>query len=911
MSRTTSINALVIPFLSSTATFVLLMATALATQPDSTAKPSSARGSLRLHPTNSRYVGDNTKGANGSLRAVYPSTSATNVVRPRGNSFCESDGPFLGLGALCFQALHDTNYNRPRLELNLALNAGKAVALPQGPDAYIIKGSLTQVNSRFEWPDKAWAKVPPAEAGLDEARLSQARDYALTGGGSGYIIRGGKLVFSWGDQKQRYDLKSTTKSFGAAALGLAINDGKVRLSDKARAHHPTLGTPPDRNAETGWLDEITILHLASQTAGFDKPGGYVPLLFKPGSEWAYSDSGPNWLAECVTLAYRRDLDELMDERLFAPLGITRADLDWRKNAYRPELIDGLQRREFGAGISANVDAMARFGLLWLRGGEWNGARILPRDFVDKVRTTVSGVPGLKVRVPEDYGKAASHYGLLWWNNADETIKGLAPDTYWAWGLYDSLIVVMPTLDIVVARAGQSWKRAKDADHYEVLKPFLLPIVAAAGAKPMPHAKPLRIVIETDAGGDPDDEQSLVRFLVYANEFDIEGIIANRPVARDGENQNPVRDGLGIVRAQVKAYGECHANLMKHDPRFPTVDQLLSRTVAGYDDTDDGVRLILRVVDEDDLRPVWFSNWGTDKGSAVSCLKRALDRVLRERGPEGYAKFKSRLRLSSYDKFDEHTTTLEPLFPLWVDTFRPSIGNQRWYHRFSALTATAGGFDIQRDVRTGHGPLGALYPANTGLRQKEGDTMAFLYLVPTGMNDPNEPVWGSWGGRYGPNEEWPGRPYFWANQADTWRGTTSRDHTLARWAADVQNDFRARMDWCVANDFRKANHHPIAVLNHRPGSDILRLDTQVGGTVELNAAGSSDPDGNTLTCEWFIYGEAGTYRGEIFLSATNGLATRFIAPDVKKSETIHVILSVRDDGQPPLCSYRRAIVAIRP
>jgi hypothetical protein len=46
---------------------------------------------------------------------------------------------------------------------------------------------------------------------------------------------------------------------------------------------------------------------------------------------------------------------------------------------------------------------------------------------------------------------------------------------------------------------------------------------------------LRLIIETDAGGDPDDEQSLVRFLLYANEWDIEGIIANRPEARDGEN----------------------------------------------------------------------------------------------------------------------------------------------------------------------------------------------------------------------------------------------------------------------------------------------------------------------------------------------------------------------------------------
>src|SRR5512142_8021 len=71
---------------------------------------------------------------------------------------------------------------------------------------------------------------------------------------------------------------------------------------------------------------------------------------------------------------------------------------------------------------------------------------------------------------------------------------------------------------------------------------------------------LRLIIETDAGGDPDDEQSLVRFLLYANEWDVEGIIANRPVARERENLNPERTGLGIVRAQLRAYAQCYTNL---------------------------------------------------------------------------------------------------------------------------------------------------------------------------------------------------------------------------------------------------------------------------------------------------------------------------------------------------------------
>src|SRR5438093_7621157 len=85
---------------------------------------------------------------------------------------------------------------------------------------------------------------------------------------------------------------------------------------------------------------------------------------------------------------------------------------------------------------------------------------------------------------------------------------------------------------------------------------------------------LRLLIETDAGGDPDDEQSLVRFLLYACEWDIEGIIANRPKARDGENLNRERNGLGIVRALVKAYGECYPSLVQHYTRYPKPDLLI-------------------------------------------------------------------------------------------------------------------------------------------------------------------------------------------------------------------------------------------------------------------------------------------------------------------------------------------------
>ena len=341
-------------------------------------------------------------------------------------------------------------------------------------------------TGRRDWPDREWQRATPADLGMDATKLDQARNYALTGGGSGYITRGGKLVLAWGDPEQLYDLKSSTKSFGATALAVAIHDGKMKLSGRVAGYHPEFGAPPGKNRETGWLDEITVFHLATQTAGFEKPGGYEPLIFKPGTKWAYSDGGPNWLAECITLLYGRDLQELMFDHVFTPLGIRRSDLRWRDHQYRPHRINGIARREFGSGIHANVNAMARLGLLYLRGGLWRDRRIIPESFINRARGTPSEIVGLPVVNEEKYSGASNHYGLLWWNNSDGTLSGVPRDAYWSWGLYESLIVVIPSLDIVVSRAGKSWSEDWDS-HYGKLKPFLEPIASSVSGTPLSSA----------------------------------------------------------------------------------------------------------------------------------------------------------------------------------------------------------------------------------------------------------------------------------------------------------------------------------------------------------------------------------------------------------------------------------------
>jgi CubicO group peptidase (beta-lactamase class C family) len=331
------------------------------------------------------------------------------------------------------------------------------------------------------WPGQNWATATPEEMGMDGNILTGARDYALTtgqGGGSGMIVRRGRVVLSWGSMSTRYDLRSTTKSIGSTALGLLLKDrlGQIRITDRAIDFHPSLGIPPQSNADTGWLENITLLNLGTHTAGFGKDGGYTALLFAPGTAWSYSDGGANWLAEALTLSYQEDLNILLFDRVFTPIGIGALDLTWRSNLHRSTTIDGIPNREFGSGISADVKAMARLGYLFLRKGNWNGQQILTPDFIDLVRQPHPLVVGLPVYQPQVIQDTNSprHYGVLWWNNADGRMPEVPTDTFMSSGANESFIIVIPSLDIVVVRAGNTWRTdtTTTSSFYDLLGPFL-------------------------------------------------------------------------------------------------------------------------------------------------------------------------------------------------------------------------------------------------------------------------------------------------------------------------------------------------------------------------------------------------------------------------------------------------------
>ena len=163
---------------------------------------------------------------------------------------------------------------------------------------------------------------------------------------------------------------------------------------------------------------------------------------------------------------------------------------------------------------------------------------------------------------------------------------------------------------------------------------------------------------------------------------------------------------------------------------------------------------------------------------------------------------------------------------------------------------------------------------------------------------------------------------WTNAVDSYRPMIQQDYgrsvkphdkastgyrtTIWRWRKDIQNDFAARMDW-TTKPYNGANHPPVVKLS--PGGSIT---VKSGETFMMSAAGSSDPDGDSLSYLWFQYPEAGSYKEQIKLGyAENHHTVTGQAPMVAKQESAHFIVKVTDKGSPALTRYGRVIVTIMP
>jgi hypothetical protein len=461
--------------------------------------------------------------------------------------------------------------------------------------------------------------------------------------------------------------------------------------------------------------------------------------------------------------------------------------------------------------------------------------------------------------------------------------------------------------------------------------------ALASVAGTPSPKP-RVLVTSD--GEIDDECSLVRFLLYVNEWDVEGIITS---SSQYHWQGHKWAGDDWAQPYLKAYAEVYPNLIKHDPRYPTPAFLQARTLLGnvkaegeMDEVTPGSQRIVEVLlDESDPRPIWIQAWG-----GTNTIARAL-KTIEEQHPDKMAAVAQKIRF--YFIWEQDGTYQSYIRPHWGKFNIPTIISDQFialfYHWKKYLPAHEQSYLVgswmKANITVDHGPLTALYKGHlageTGFDdgdfRSEGDSPAFFHTIPTGLRSLDSPGFGGWGGRFvkvrentwldpvaEPGYQYPEGRWYTSN---AWGRTRLKkeipnDAELIaylkpqwRWIAALQNDFAARADWCV-KPYAEANHPPVVVLAH--AND---LTAKPGETVKLSAQGTSDPDGNKLTFRWWQYAEADTYSGAVNIAHADAPEASFVAPlDAVSGDTVHIICEVTDSGSPVLTRYQRVIVTIR-
>jgi hypothetical protein len=314
----------------------------------------------------------------------------------------------------------------------------------------------------------------------------------------------------------------------------------------------------------------------------------------------------------------------------------------------------------------------------------------------------------------------------------------------------------------------------------------------------------RLAVLTDIGGDPDDQQSLVRLMVYANEFDLELLLASAAGTPGELKQSVTRPDL--IRQIVDAYGQVRPNLARHATGWPAADELRARIVSGNPlrgraavgaahDTAGSHALIARIDAGPPVRPLNITIWG-----GQTDLAQALWRVKQDRGPAGLAAFAARFRVYDINDQDGIADWIRTEFPglRYLLATRPAGRDKReGTYRGMYLTGDESLTSrewIDRHIRS-TGPLGALYPTKTWTAPnphaclKEGDTPSWFFFLPLGGNDPADPTKPGWGGQYalapdGWYRDLPARPDF------------DPRTTVSRWRPDFQRDFAHRMAWCL-------------------------------------------------------------------------------------------------------------------
>ncbi len=439
----------------------------------------------------------------------------------------------------------------------------------------------------------------------------------------------------------------------------------------------------------------------------------------------------------------------------------------------------------------------------------------------------------------------------------------------------------------------------------------------------------RVIVTTDA--EIDDECSLVRFLLYLNDFDVEAIISSSSQYHAHDHKWA---GDHWYLPYVDAYTKVYPNLVKHDTNYPSPDKVRNLFYLGNVDTQNEMekvtpgsqRIVEVLLDKSDSRPVWLQAWG-----GINTIARAL-KTIEEEYPDEMERVAQKMRL--YLIWEQDETYQQYIRPHWgryniltivCDQFITYFYHWKKYllpehqHYLDSVW-------MNEHILKGHGALCSLYKAHeNGDFRSEGDSPAFFHTIPNGLRSHENPGWGGWGGRFVKVREntWmdpvneigyrypEGRWYTgnaWGRSRLKMEIPNDRDLLLYlkpmwHWIDALQNDFAARADWCV-NDYAHANHQPIVKCN------LKDVCVKKGKKIRLSAKGTSDPDGNKLIYRWWVYTEASSYKKQISIKNSNQKTASIRIPeDANRGDQIHVILEVKDNGTPQLTRYSRVVITV--
>jgi hypothetical protein len=432
----------------------------------------------------------------------------------------------------------------------------------------------------------------------------------------------------------------------------------------------------------------------------------------------------------------------------------------------------------------------------------------------------------------------------------------------------------------------------------------------------------RVVIMTDMTH--DDGNSLIRMLYYPEIFDLEAMVITQQLPDyDFDAPEPWEKGMNIL----EAYRDELPQLKKHAPHFFSYEELLSKTKKGrgalvinflqegqkFSDyigeginpngeskDSEGSEYLMEVFEKEDDRPIYVQLWG-----GPITLVQALYRYNQKFGEEKFEKLLGKIFIYGIllqDITSDYFVDLAKLQEqdcIDLNTYKKEEGYQGDRVQPRTFIYDDGHFwDYIKAVNykevNGHGKMSDIYDGGG-----EGDTPSFLYLISAylGLNDPLDPTMGSWGGKFIPMDESFGENYFYTCGLGK--------EGLTRWIEPATNSFFARLDWSVKepNDI---NHEPVACLDGNSGNAIVYKKVKAGEKIILDASCSSDPDEDSISFNWYVYQEAGTYPGELQIENSSTAKIKFTIPDDFSDQELHLILEVKDSGYIPLTSYRRIV-----